>query len=138
MALKMGVQALVAQAMKEIETLEVAKARALHGQADVVFVDLRDVRELERDGVVPGAVHAPRGMLEFWVDPASPYYKPVFTEDKRYVLFCAAGQRSALATKTLKDMGLPRVAHIEGGFRAWRESGAPVAPREAKTAKSGA
>ncbi len=132
MALKTGVHALVEQAMKEIETLEVETARALHGREDVVFVDLRDVRELDRDGVIPGAFHAPRGMLEFWVDPESPYYKPVFTEGKRYVLFCAAGQRSALATKTLKDMGLPQVAHIEGGFRAWRDSGAPVAKRDDK------
>ena len=83
--------------------------------------------------MIPGAFHAPRGMLEFWVDPASPYYKPIFSEDKRYVLFCAAGQRSALAAKTLQDMGLAHVAHIEGGFRAWRESGAPVAKREEKT-----
>jgi rhodanese-related sulfurtransferase len=91
-------------------------------------VDLRDVRELEREGIVPGAFHAPRGVLEFWVDPQSEYFKPVFGQGKRLVLFCAAGWRSALATKTLQDMGLTNVCHIEGGFTAWKAAGAPVQP----------
>ena len=121
---------LVEQAMSEIVTLSLDEARALHGSDEVLFVDLRDVRELEHEGVVPGAVHAPRGMLEFWVDPQSPYFKPVFGEGRRLVLFCAAGWRSALATKTLQDMGMERVCHIDGGFKAWKGSGAPVAERK--------
>ena len=123
---------MVAEATAAITTYSVEQARAMHGRDDVCFVDIRDVRELEREGAVPGAMHAPRGMLEFWVDPESPYFKPAFGEDREFVLFCAAGWRSALATKTLQDMGLPRVAHIDGGFTAWKAAGAPVeakAPR---------
>jgi rhodanese-related sulfurtransferase len=105
---------------------------ALHGHPGVQFVDIRDVRELEHEGVIPGAVHAPRGMLEFWVDPESPYHRDVFAQDKEYVLFCALGWRSALATKTLMDMGLERVAHVGGGFAAWKEAGGPVADKPAK------
>lgn len=130
--MKKGFRALVDEAMAEVETLSVEAAKKLHGDADTVFVDLRDIRELEREGVVPGAVHAPRGMLEFWVDPDSPYFRPVFGEGKKYVFFCAAGWRSALATKAVQDMGLPKVAHIEGGFGAWRDSGGPVEKKEAK------
>ena len=128
MALARGYQQLLDEALAQVTTLGVDEARALHGRDDVVFVDVRDVRELDAEGVVPGAVHAPRGMLEFWVDPASPYHREVFArEDATYVLFCALGWRSALATKTLQDMGLARVAHIAGGFTAWREAGGPVA-----------
>ena len=105
--------------------------------AKEVRVDIRDVRELERDGVIPGAFHAPRGMLEFWACADSPYHKPVFAQDKRFVLFCAAGWRSALATKTLQDMGLPKVAHIDGGFGAWKAAGAPVEHKAPKPAKAG-
>ncbi|MEO8125421.1 MAG: rhodanese-like domain-containing protein [Burkholderiales bacterium] len=123
---------LVDEAMVQVTTYSVEQARALHGQPGVQFVDLRDVRELEREGVIPGAVHAPRGMLEFWVDPESPYHREVFAQDKEYVLFCAAGWRSALATKTLMDMGMERVAHVEGGFTAWKEAGAPTAEKENK------
>ena len=126
------VESMVADATAAITTFSIEQARDLHGRDDVQFVDIRDVRELEREGVIPGAFHAPRGMIEFWVDPESPYYKPVFGQDKRYVLFCAAGWRSALATKTLQDMGLPQVAHIEGGFDAWKKSGAPVAEKAKK------
>jgi rhodanese-related sulfurtransferase len=121
-----GYKALMAEANAAIETLSVADAQALHGRDDVVFVDLRDPRELEREGRMPGAFHCPRGMLEFWIDPESPYAKPVFQEDKRFVFFCAGGWRSALAAKTAKDMGLAPVAHIEGGFGAWKAGGAPV------------
>jgi rhodanese-related sulfurtransferase len=130
--LKKTAKQLVDEAMASVCTLSVEEARALHGRDDVQFVDVRDVRELERDGVIPGALHAPRGMLEFWVDPESPYHKPVFASGKRFVLFCAAGWRSALATKTLQDMGLPDVAHIDGGFTAWKQSGAPVAEKPKK------
>jgi rhodanese-related sulfurtransferase len=128
-------QQMVAEAEAQITTHPVATARELHGRPDVLFVDVRDVRELEREGVIPGAVHAPRGMLEFWFDPSSPYHRPEFGADKEYVLFCALGWRSALATKTLQDMGVPRVAHIGGGFTAWKESGAPVAEKAAKQPK---
>jgi rhodanese-related sulfurtransferase len=98
-----------------------------------VFVDLRDIRELNREGRVPGAFHCPRGMLEFWIDPQSKYHKPIFAEDKRFVFFCAAGQRSALATETAQRMGLNPVAHIAGGFGAWKAAGGPVeAPTTAR------
>ena len=126
------VKSMVDDAMEVITTYSVEEAMELHGRDDVQFVDIRDVRELEREGVIPGAFHAPRGMLEFWVDPESPYHKPVFGQDKRFVLFCAAGWRSALATKTLQDMGLDKVAHIEGGFTAWKEKGAPTAEKPKK------
>jgi rhodanese-related sulfurtransferase len=121
-----SVAALVAAAERDIETLSAAEARALHGRADVQFVDLRDIRELQREGRVPDAFHCPRGMLEFWIDPQSKYHKPAFAQDKRFVFFCAAGQRSALATQTAQRMGLKPVAHIAGGFGAWKEAGGPV------------
>ncbi|MBO0763665.1 MAG: rhodanese-like domain-containing protein [Hyphomicrobiaceae bacterium] len=113
-------------AKREIEEIPAAEAVKLVGRDDVVLVDIRDVRELGRDGKVPGAFHAPRGMLEFWIDPASPYFKPVFGEDKTFVFFCAGGLRSALAAKTAQDMGLKPVAHILGGFRGWKDAGGPV------------
>jgi len=121
------VKSMVDEAMECITTFSVEEAQDLHGRDDVQFIDIRDVRELEREGVIPGAFHAPRGMLEFWVDPESPYFKPVFAPGKHFVLFCAAGWRSALATKTLQDMGLPAVGHVDGGFTAWKAAGAPVA-----------
>lgn len=127
-ALKKGYKALLAEAEAEIETIPVARAKTLLGTPGVVFVDLRDPRELERQGRVPGAVHCPRGMLEFWIDPESPYAKPVFQQDATFVFFCAAGWRSALATKAAQDMGLAPVAHIEGGFAAWKEAGGAVDP----------
>lgn len=121
-----GYKALVADAEREVETLDVEAAKALHGKGDVVLVDLRDPRELERDGKVPGAFHCPRGMLEFWIDPESPYHKPVFAEDKKFVFFCAGGLRSALSAQTAQRMGLKPVAHIAGGFGAWKKAGGPV------------
>jgi rhodanese-related sulfurtransferase len=121
-----GYKNMLDEANAKIQTLEVADAMAMHGRDDVVFVDLRDPRELEREGRIPGAVHCPRGMLEFWIDPESPYHKPVFAQDKTFVFFCAAGWRSALSTATAQDMGLKPVAHIEGGFTAWKKAGAPV------------
>ncbi len=122
-----GVRELVAEANAQVRTLEVAEARALHGQEGVLFVDLRDPRELEREGRIPGAFHCPRGMLEFWIDPASPYAKPQFQQEATFVFFCAGGARSALAARTAQEMGLAPVAHLGGGFRAWKESGAPIA-----------
>jgi rhodanese-related sulfurtransferase len=127
------VQTLVAAAERAIETLPAADAVALHGSGDVVFVDLRDIRELAREGRVPGAFHCPRGMLEFWIDPENKYHKPVFAQDKRFVFFCAAGQRSALATETAQRMGLKPVAHIAGGFSAWKAAGGPVEAPSEKT-----
>jgi rhodanese-related sulfurtransferase len=121
-----SVQSLVEEAEKEIENLSVDQARALHGRDDTVFIDIRDIRELQRDGKMPGAFHCPRGMLEFWLDPQSSYHKPVFAQDKKYVFFCAGGLRSALAAQTAQRMGLKPVAHIRGGFGAWKKSGAPV------------
>jgi rhodanese-related sulfurtransferase len=121
-----GVMSMVEAAKREIEEIPVEEAVKLVGRDDVVLVDIRDIRELGRDGKVPGAVHAPRGMLEFWIDPASPYFKPVFGEDKKYVFFCAGGMRSALAAKTAQDMGMKPVAHIVGGFGAWKKAGGPV------------
>ena len=121
-----GFKVLVEEANAVVETLSVDDARALIGRDDTVLVDLRDPRELEREGKMPGAFHCPRGMLEFWIDPESPYHKPIFAEDKRFVFFCGGGWRSALAAKAAQDMGLKPVAHIEGGFSAWKKAGAPV------------
>ena len=130
--LTLGDKEMCEAAEREIETLATADAIKLAGRDDTVLVDIRDIRELQREGKVPGAFHCPRGMLEFWIDPASPYHKPVFAEDKKYVFFCAGGLRSALAAKTAKDMGLKPVAHIAGGFAAWRDAGGPVEKWEPK------
>ena len=127
-----GYKALLDAAEREIETLSVEEARKLHGSGDITFVDLRDPRELEREGRMPGAFHCPRGMLEFWIDPESPYAKPVFQEDKKFIFHCAGGLRSALAAKTAQDMGLKPVAHMAGGFAAWRDAGGPVEKWEPK------
>ena len=130
--IKLGYRALVDDAEREIETLSIEDAIALHGRDDVAFIDVRDIRELEREGRMPGAFHSPRGMLEFWIDPASPYHKPVFAQDKRFVFFCAGGWRSALAAQTAHRMGLGPVAHIAGGFGAWRKANGPVEAPPAK------
>lgn len=127
-----GVKQLVAEADAVIETVPVDGADALLEDDGVVLVDIRDVRELDRDGTIPGAVHVPRGMLEFWVDPESPYHKEIFSSGKKFVFFCASAWRSALATKTVQDMGLAPVAQLEGGLGAWKERGYPVAERAKK------
>ena len=124
-------KAMCEAAEREIETLAIEDAIKLHGGNDVLLVDIRDPRELSRDGKVPGAFHCTRGMLEFWIDPQSPYYKPQFGEDKKYVFFCAGGMRSALAAQTAQRMGLKPVAHIRGGFGAWKKAGGPVEPGDA-------
>ncbi|HYD98338.1 MAG TPA: rhodanese-like domain-containing protein [Alphaproteobacteria bacterium] len=126
--MKKGYRALLDEALAAVTTLSPAEAMSLHGRNDVVFVDLRDPRELEREGRIPGSFHAPRGMLEFWIDPESPYHKPVFAEPKRFVFYCAGGWRSALAARTAQEMGLADVAHVEGGLQAWREAAGPVEP----------
>ncbi len=124
------VKSMLEAAMAQITTYSVEQALALHGREEVMFVDLRDPRELEREGLIPGAFHAPRGMLEFWVDPASPYHKPALNQPGRhYVLFCAGGLRSALATQLMQDMGVRQIGHIEGGYGAWKAAGGPVAEK---------
>jgi len=131
--IKKGIKELVAEANAEIETVTVNDALKLKDDPGVTFVDIRDIRELDRDGRIPGAFHAPRGMLEFWVDPASPYYKEIFGSGKKFVFFCAGGMRSALAAQQLQRMGLEPVCHMAGGFGAWKAAGGPVeAPAERK------
>ena len=126
-----GYKELCAAAEREIETLPTAEAITLAGRDDTVLVDIRDIRELQRDGKIPGAFHCPRGMLEFWIDPNGSYFKPVFGQDKKFVFFCAGGMRSALAAQTAQRMGLKPVAHIRGGFGAWKAAGGPVEAPEA-------
>ena len=129
-----GHRALVDEAMAQVTTYSVAQVLARQGDPKLQLIDIRDVREL-KDGTVVGSVHAPRCMLEFWVDPASPYHKPMWAdESKEFVLFCAAGWRSALAAKTLQDMGMTNVAHIEGGYKAWVEKGGATETLEQRKA----
>ncbi len=124
--MKVGYQQLIADAEQEIQTLTAGDAIALLSDPDVQLVDLRDIRELQREGKAPNAFHAPRGMLEFWVDPESPYHKDIFSSGKRLVFYCQSGWRSALATQAVQRMGLSRVAHVGGGFTAWKAAGGPV------------
>lgn len=119
-------KALVESARREIEEIAPEDVVALHGRDDIAIIDVRDIRELKREGKIPGSVHCPRGMLEFWIDPESPYFKPIFGEDKRFIFHCALDWRSALATQTAQNMGLKPVAHIEGGFAGWKEAGGAV------------
>ncbi len=117
----------VAQAKRELENLSVEQLREeLQIRDDLLLVDIRELQEIIDLGTIPGAQQAPRGMLEFWADPASPYYRDYFTEDRRIVLFCAGGGRSALAAKALKDMGYADVAHLEAGFNGWAKAGGAV------------
>ena len=125
-----GYRQLVAEAEREIETIGIQEALALHGSDDVIFVDLRDVRELWREGLIPGAFHCPRGMLEFWIDPESIYYKDLFACGKKFLFYCNLGWRSALAAQISQQMGLTPVAHLGGGFDAWVQAGGPVARKE--------
>jgi len=130
---------LVDEAMEEIRTYTVGEVLPRLNDPKTLLVDIRDIRELAHDGTVVGAFHAPRGMLEFWVDPASPYYKPIFgDETKEYILFCGAGWRSALTAKTLQEMGMTNVAHIDGGFTEWAKQGAPTETLEAQKARRAA
>ena len=139
MPITKGFQALVDEAMAQVTTYSVGQVRARLSDPTVQIVDIRDPRELEREGTLPGALLAPRGMLEFWVDPASPYFKAVFAdESKEFILFCGAGWRSALATKTLQDMGMTNVAHIDGGFAAWKKDQAPLVTLDQHKAESAA
>ena len=116
-------QKLVDEAIKSIETLSPAEVKKLMEKNEITLVDVRDIRELWRDGTIENSKHIPRGMLEFWLDPDSPYFKDGKLDmNKEMVLFCAGGMRSALAAKTLKDMGFEKVSHIDGGFGAIRNS----------------
>jgi rhodanese-related sulfurtransferase len=120
-----GYKTLLAEAEAEVTVLSIKDVHDMSARPDVVLVDIRDPRELEREGRLPSAFHCPRGMLEFWIDPESPYAKPLFQEDKTFVFVCAGGWRSALAAKTAQDMGLKPVAHMIGGFGAWKAAGLP-------------
>lgn len=117
---------LVARARARIREVPASEAVAMMDREDVVIVDLRDPRERQREGVIPGAISCPRGMVEFWVDPESPYFKPVFGEDKTFLFHCASGWRSALTVATLEDMGFAGAAHISDGFTGWKAAGGPV------------
>ena len=130
--IKKGIKQLIAEAEKRSKGISIEAATKRLGEANTVFDDIRDVRELEREGTVPGAFHAPRGMLEFWVDPESPYYKPVFTDDKTFILYCQADWRGTLAAAALADMGMQNVLHLEGGFGEWKKAGAPTGPKPEK------
>ena len=124
--MRKGYKELLAEADAVVETLQAAQALALQGDPGVVFVDLRDPREIQREGRIPGAFACPRGRLEFWIDPDSPYAKPVFQEKKRFLFYCASGWRSALAARTAQEMGLEGVAHLGGGITAWKQAGGPT------------
>jgi rhodanese-related sulfurtransferase len=132
MALKKGFKQLLAEAEHKAPGISVQQARRKLDDAETMFVDIRDVRELEREGMIPGAFHAPRGMLEFWVDPESPYYKPVFTEGKTYILYCQSDWRGILAAATLSEMGMKNVFHLQGGYGEWKKTGAPTGARPSK------
>lgn len=120
---------LVAAARARIEEIETADLIARLDDPDLVVVDIRDIRERQRSGFIPASFHAPRGMLEFWIDPESPYFKPIFGEDRTFVFHCASGWRSALSVATLQDMGFV-AAHLKEGFSAWETQGGPVEKSE--------
>ena len=130
--MKVGIKELIAEAEKHIDAISVDEAEGMLKDDGVVFVDIRDVRELWREGKLPGATHAPRGMLEFWVDPDSPYHRDIFAADKKFVFYCASAWRSALATRTVQQMGMDKVCHVTGGFTAWKEAGKPIEAVEKK------
>ena len=130
-----GIKELCAEAEQEIETLTVEQVLAVRDDENVQLVDIRDIRELWREGTIPGASHAPRGMLEFWVDPASPYFREDFASGKKFIFYCAGGMRSALAAQAVHRMGLAPVAHMAGGYGAWVKANGPTEPKEAKLPK---
>lgn len=130
--MNVGFRALVERAEAEVTTISVEEALSIYQDEDVVMVDLRDVRELYREGEIPGAFHAPRGLLEFWIDPESPYYKPIFAPGKKFVFYCNLGWRSALAAQTVVMMGMENVCHVGGGLDAWKAAGGPVEKKERK------
>ncbi|MBC8408548.1 rhodanese-like domain-containing protein [Paracoccaceae bacterium] len=119
-------KSLIAEANKIVETISIEEAKKIVSSEKHILIDLRDIRELKREGKIPGAFSCPRGMLEFWIDPESPYHKEIFNQDKTYVFYCASAWRSALSAKTAMDMGLKPVLHIEGGFMAWKKADGDV------------
>ena len=119
-------KSLIAEANKVVETISVEEAKKIVSSEKHILIDLRDIRELKREGKIPGAFSCPRGMLEFWIDPESPYHKEIFNQDITYVFYCASAWRSALSAKTAMDMGLKPVLHIEGGFMAWKKADGDV------------
>lgn len=130
--MKVGYKTLIEEAEKNIDTMSVDEVAGLLHDETVTIVDIRDIRELQREGKLPGAIHAPRGMLEFWVDPDSPYHRALFSEEKKFVFYCASAWRSALATQTVQQMGMNNVCHMSGGFTAWKEAEQPIEPVEKK------
>jgi len=130
-----GYQTLLDEANALVNTVSATVLAEQIGDEDLIVIDLRDIRELQREGHLPGAVHTPRGMLEFWIDPQSPYAKPIFQEDKRFVFYCRTGWRSALATAVAMRLGLQRTSHLDGGFSAWKDSGFEIVPYTANTAQ---
>jgi rhodanese-related sulfurtransferase len=126
MQIKVGYLELVRRAEAEIKAITAQAALAAANHEETIFIDLRDIRELQREGKIPGAKHVPRGMLEFWIDPQSPYHKPLFTEPKRFIFYCNLGWRSALATQVAQQMGLENICHIAGGFEAWKRAGGAI------------
>ena len=127
-----GIKAMLAEANAVVPSISVEEAAGLLDSQDHVFIDLRDIRELQRSGKVPNAFSCPRGMLEFWIDPESPYHKELFNQDKTYVFYCASAWRSALSAQVAQQMGLSPVTHIAGGFTAWQKAAAPIEPVEKK------
>lgn len=125
-AITVGYKALLEEARRRVKSLTAAQAIDKASRPGAVIVDVRDIREIERDGRIPGSFHAPRGMLEFWADPESPYHKPIFADDKTFIVHCASGWRSLLASDTLQRMGLKPVFNLEGGLAAWREAGGDI------------
>jgi rhodanese-related sulfurtransferase len=130
--MKVSYKTLIEEAEKNIDSISVDEVAGLLHDDTVTIIDIRDIRELQREGKLPGAVHAPRGMLEFWVDPDSPYHRELFSEEKRFVFYCASAWRSALATQTVQQMGMSNVCHMSGGFTAWKEAKQPIEPVEKK------
>ena len=123
--LKKTVKNMVAEAKLKINEIDAKEAIKLFNDDNVIFIDIRDIRERQKLGFIPGSFHAPRGMLEFWIDPESPYFKDIFNTNKKYIFHCAAGWRSALAVSTLKDMGF-EASHITDGFAGWVDEKGPV------------
>ena len=121
-----GIKTLLEQADSVVQTMSIEDAAERFNDTDYVFVDLRDIREIYRSGMIPGAFSCPRGMLEFWIDPESPYHKNVFNQDKTYVFYCASAWRSALSAQTAQNMGLAPVFHLDGGFTAWNRAELPI------------
>jgi len=125
--IKLHVADMVQQARSEIDEIDAKDAIPLANDPNVVFVDLRDVRERQRSGYIPDSFHCPRGMAEFWVDPESPYFKDIFDREARFIFYCASGWRSALTLQTLQRMGFTNAAHLAGGFTSWGEADGPIA-----------